>query len=320
MHEETDDPDGDGLIGIFNEWSVYGTDPFLADTDSDGERDTTDVAPANPAVHDAAEVWTVGSSTDFEVSAGGFATDRTLWERGAPSTGPGYAASGSTVWATSTDGNYFAEAEEALYFPAMDLAGSTSPMLGFRLWHRVWGTGDGTTLQIYDRGRWVPLPVTQPLQTGTLASGETAWTDAGDDVRYDLVLASLAPWSGQTVWVRLWFESNGNNQDAAGAFIDDAVLSDETLDADGDGLVGVLDELLTYGTDPFLFDTDGDGVDDGEELAQGTDPLNPAVFPGSTPISVGDVLDFEANDGGARTRGSLWGWAITGRAVSGDRA
>ena len=43
-------------------------------------------------------------------------------------------------------------------------------------------------------------------------------------------------------------------------------------DRDGDGL-SLLDELFAFGTDPDLWDTDHDGLSDGEEVALGTDPL-----------------------------------------------
>ena len=45
-------------------------------------------------------------------------------------------------------------------------------------------------------------------------------------------------------------------------------------DRDGDGLFDD-DETGVYGTNPDLFDTDGDGVGDGEEVYVGTDPLSP---------------------------------------------
>lgn len=44
---------------------------------------------------------------------------------------------------------------------------------------------------------------------------------------------------------------------------------------DGDGL-STLDEIAVYGTDPLKADTDGDGVNDGDEVAAGTDPRDPA--------------------------------------------
>ena len=54
----------------------------------------------------------------------------------------------------------------------------------------------------------------------------------------------------------------------------------ELADSDGDGLtdfaeVGFEPGSAT-GTDPLLVDTDGDGVGDGEEVANGTDPTDPA--------------------------------------------
>ena len=44
-------------------------------------------------------------------------------------------------------------------------------------------------------------------------------------------------------------------------------------DDDGDGLNSP-DELLVHGTDPLLPDTDGDTLNDGDEIAKGTDPNN----------------------------------------------
>jgi len=38
-------------------------------------------------------------------------------------------------------------------------------------------------------------------------------------------------------------------------------------------------EILVYGTDPINRDTDWDGVDDGQEMADGTDPLDASDHP-----------------------------------------
>ncbi|MDQ3695362.1 MAG: thrombospondin type 3 repeat-containing protein [Chloroflexota bacterium] len=46
----------------------------------------------------------------------------------------------------------------------------------------------------------------------------------------------------------------------------------ERSDRDGDGLYDD-DELNVYGTNPDLWDTDGDGANDGEEVYYGTNPL-----------------------------------------------
>jgi len=43
-------------------------------------------------------------------------------------------------------------------------------------------------------------------------------------------------------------------------------------DTDGDG-ISDYDEIRTYKTDPLNPDTDGDGLEDGLELEQGFDPL-----------------------------------------------
>lgn len=45
-------------------------------------------------------------------------------------------------------------------------------------------------------------------------------------------------------------------------------------DADTDGLTDEA-EIDTYQTDPYSFDTDGDGVPDGQEIIHGTGPLDP---------------------------------------------
>ena len=45
-------------------------------------------------------------------------------------------------------------------------------------------------------------------------------------------------------------------------------------DSDGDTLDDAM-EYLYYGTDPLNPDTDGDGLTDGEEITQGTDPQDP---------------------------------------------
>ncbi len=63
-----------------------------------------------------------------------------------------------------------------------------------------------------------------------------------------------------------------NNPDSNGNGIPDG-QEDTDLDGVRDG-----DEFRA-GTDPFRIDTDGDGIDDYTELAEGTDPLNPASRP-----------------------------------------
>ncbi len=50
-----------------------------------------------------------------------------------------------------------------------------------------------------------------------------------------------------------------------------ATFVEDTRDPDNDGLTNY-QELVTYGSNPDLADTDGDGINDGEEVAQGRSP------------------------------------------------
>ena len=87
-------------------------------------------------------------------------------------------------------------------------------------------------------------------------------------------------------------------------------------DIDGDGLSN-LDESNLYGTDPYDADSDDDGIDDGDEIADGTDPNDPDDPPaGDDDDATGDDDDDATGDddddnGGGRSsrRG---GCAVTG--------
>ena len=52
------------------------------------------------------------------------------------------------------------------------------------------------------------------------------------------------------------------------------LVADGSGDEDGDGLTD-LEEVADVGTDPCNPDTDGDGLNDGDEVNLGTDPTNP---------------------------------------------
>ena len=95
-------------------------------------------------------------------------------------------------------------------------------------------------------------------------------------------------------------------------------------DTDGDGLSDG-DEVNTHLTNPLSRDTDADTFSDGLEVAQGTDPLNPASYPSNAALTgtgimgINDAIDGDAgtprlhaglgayiNDGDPGTRVDNW--------------
>ncbi|MBR3222497.1 MAG: hypothetical protein IKF72_09745 [Kiritimatiellae bacterium] len=72
-------------------------------------------------------------------------------------------------------------------------------------------------------------------------------------------------------------------------------------DADGDGLSDKYEEW-TSGTDPVNIDTDGDGIDDAQEIAHGTDPLSSDTD--------GDGLD-DGEESGYITKAAAFEWYDT---------
>lgn len=306
VFEETDDPDGDGLLGVDDEWTTYGTNPLLWDTEGDGAGDGDEVAagsnPLNPADSPTAVMLVPGDSLDFEGDGGGLATAGGLWEWGSPAGDVSGGYSGGGAWGTNLDGNYFANADEWLELPLIDLTAATEPSLGLRVWLDC-SSGDGLTLERWTGAGWVPIDVVPDYQT---TSGSVPMLQ---DLNYRLewawLGADLSPWTGQVIRTRLAFHSD-TYYGAYGAVMDDLVIAEETEDLDGDGIPGLLNEWSWAGTDPDIADTDGDGALDGDEVAAGTDPLNPADHPGAAVLTPGSRLDFTTGDGGLATRRELW--------------
>ena len=292
LYEEGSDPDGDGLLGVITERLNHNTDPFAPDSDGDGALDGDEVAdgtdPMNPAWFTGGATLALGVPLDFEADDGGLAGMRELypglgarpggaWERGSVTSGPGSAFSGSQAWATNLAGNFGTSERSYLYLPPVDLAGSVEATLGFRLHSRV-HIADGISVEfLAPDGVWVTLIPTTPAYNVTDAAGASAWGTVGDTNDYAQVLVPLTLLSGPVGHLRFAFRSNTSGY-SVGAYIDDVRVDSEAVDADGDGIGGVLSEWLTHGTDPFVDDTDGDGVDDGTEVSNGTDPLDSGSF------------------------------------------
>jgi len=86
--------------------------------------------------------------------------------------------------------------------------------------------------------------------------------------------------------------ANANQADSNRDGVGDAC---GTLDADGDGLTD--DEEIALGTDPLDPDSDDDGFSDGEEVNAGTDPLDPNSTPVVTDPDLLAWFSFDSDDG-----------------------
>jgi hypothetical protein len=97
------------------------------------------------------------------------------------------------------------------------------------------------------------------------------------------------PWNPETfsgipdAWLALYYQTAND--------------FDPNADDDNDGL-GNFEEYL-HGTNPFNSDTDGDGISDGGEVDQGTDPSNP----GDTPAAEWFILTGDLAKDLVKTRG-----------------
>lgn len=103
-----------------------------------------------------------------------------------------------------------------------------------------------------------PRPVS-PAPTGAATGGASAAALEDTATRVPAALPTLAPDASPVSHTRP-------------AATPDTAAAAAALD--NDGLV-TLDEIAVYGTDPRHPDTDGDGMNDGDEVASGRDPLDP---------------------------------------------
>ncbi len=96
------------------------------------------------------------------------------------------------------------------------------------------------------------------------------------------------PWAALAVaglWLAGCPDSDADGDGLTLAEEEDLGTDPDNPDTDGDGLQDG-DEVHTHGTDPNAADSDGDGWDDGDEVGDNTDPLDSADHPytGGWPI------------------------------------
>jgi len=138
------------------------------------------------------------------------------------------------------------------------------------------GLGDGDELEIVANGGWDTDPTDTDTDNDTLEDGDEVYTFGTNPSNTNTDADSCTAANGATG------RTLGDKSESTGIDVDPADLDPDSdgdtngddLDSDGDdvlswGLTPPLEdceETYYYGTNPYLQDTDGDGMDDGEEL------------------------------------------------------
>jgi MYXO-CTERM domain-containing protein len=194
------------------------------DSDCDGIDDNADVdvggSPAFSSSFDGTDGGLLSSAAPGSVA---------VWEHGIPTSGPGGALSGDSVWATSLAGFYNANSNAAyLDTPAIPLPAG-SPVLRFSYWQDNENDClyDFTTLRIDDgTGAFVDLADGDNCNNGLEDTGG-AWRD---------VVIDLSSYATQTVTIRVAHTTDSFGSTYAGTYIDNLFIGTFD-DADGDGFI-----------------------------------------------------------------------------------
>jgi len=274
------DADNDGLID--SEEFARRTDPNFEDTDFDGVPDAQDNCANvfNPPLPD-------GTQPDADGNGFGDACDRAIVDDFASgqadpgiwaSQPTGDAAIDSTFAFNDTNSLRLGEAGGELEAAPIDLFQCQEVAWDFRLrsgaGNQVPNSADIFRLEGWDEaaGEWFTLFE----QTGT--GSVIDWTVIIGTTSDPRILTEDARLRLMTV------NTGGTGTFADQWYVDDVVIG---CDKDGDRLPN-FKEIRAYDSDVDLVDTDGDGVDDGDEVIAGTDPTR---FP---PIKMPVTDDFDS--------------------------
>lgn len=159
-----------------------------------------------------------GYSEDFEATPVGWTSfgENNSWEWGAPTSGPGNAASGEKVYATNLDGDYESDTNATLVMPPVDLPEGNA-YLQFKQWHDLEEYDSGTA---YDFGHvFVSTDQEEWTQVLEMRGTTSEWQNAEVD---------LSEYSGQRIYIGFNVTSD-SSVTREGLYIDDVVLSDTSI-------------------------------------------------------------------------------------------
>jgi autotransporter-associated beta strand protein len=290
--DPTIDTDGDGLTDV--QEAALRTNPLLADTDGDGASDKLEVDLGNsPTVVNVYNRLINGSFEDGTVKP-----SSNNWRAVPQNDVPGWRTTANNeytieLWysgflgSSGNVGNTLAElnyiANGTLY---QDVTMTVNSPVSYSFLHRGREGNDVMDFKIDELSGGPGTSVvnnkfTRRVTTGTswvrYSGSQATEVEAGKTYRFSYT--SISPTGG-----------NGNLLDDASFGIDqdgDSLLDYEEItlgtdpldfDSDNDGLKDG-EEVVTYGTNPLLVDTDSDGAPDGVEVTAGTNPSQESSLP-----------------------------------------
>ncbi|AKU89663.1 Flagellar basal-body rod modification protein FlgD [Vulgatibacter incomptus] len=159
------------------------------------------------------------------------------WQCGAPTSGPGRARTGSGAFATKLAGNYADNASFATSIatsPAIDLSGSTNPVLTFWAWVDTEGSTssstfwDGFNVKVRRAGEstfTLVTAVTPPYRGTASGTTEQAWGGYNASLGWQPYTVNLSAYAGGSIQVQFAFRSDSSTN-AAGVYVDDLTITE----------------------------------------------------------------------------------------------